>query len=97
MPRQQGTPNYKNYRWRLVHMKEGKIQEGKYSSIREMNEDTGYNWNTDFINRLWTQSYDTGGKLGKNSFVSRWGHIKLDKIKEKREKPPGETQPIVST
>lgn len=87
MPRQQGTPNYKNYRWRLIHLVDGKIQEGKYSSIREMNEDTGYKWNTDFVNRLWTQSYDSTAKLGENSFLKRWGHIKLEKIQEKRSNP----------
>lgn len=84
--RPKGQPNYKNYRWSVVLANDdGTFTEGKYSSIREMNDDLGTKWNCDFVNRLWSKKgVDVDGKLNENAFINKYAHIKLEKICEPR-------------
>jgi len=83
--RGKGNCNYKKYKWDIVFFdkEQGTIKGGKYSTIKELNADLGLNLNTDLVWRLTTgHRVDTKKRNGENSFLSRWGHIKLTKIDE---------------
>ncbi len=83
--RGKGNCNYKKLKWEIVFYdkEEGKIKEGKYSTIKRLNADLGLNLNTDLVWRLTTGNrVDTTQRNKDNSFLSRWGHINLKKIDE---------------
>jgi len=79
-----GAQNRTNYKWLLtVFDKESNtFVRGKYSTVREMNEDRGTEWSCDFINRLHSRK---GISQKPNSvFIKKHGHLNLEKICEPR-------------
>ena len=63
----------------------GEFKQGKYSSINEMNNDLGTNISNDLAWRIITKNkVDTTKKFKDNSFLSKYQHIKLEKIDELR-------------
>ena len=63
----------------------GEFKQGKYSSINEMNNDLGTNISNDLAWRIITKNkVDTSKKFKDNSFLSKYQHIKLEKIDEVR-------------
>lgn len=63
----------------------GEFKQGKYSSINEMNNDLGTNISNDLAWRIITKNkVDTSKKFKDNSFLSKYQHIKLEKIDELR-------------
>jgi len=84
-PRRSGCPNYKNYKWEVIMFdkENNTFKEGKYVSLKDLNEKLGLSLTTDHIWRMTTGNrVDTTKKMKDNSFLSRFAHIKVKKIKE---------------
>ena len=78
-----GHKNYKNYKWDIVYFDKEKneMKTGKYVSINDLNEKLGLNLTNDIVWRLTTlKKVDVNKRNKENSFLSRYGHIKLTKI-----------------
>jgi len=85
--RGKGTTNYKKYKWCIVifDKETQEIKTGKFSTIKELNEKLGLNLSNDLVWRMTTGNrVDTTKRNKENSFLSRYGHIKLEKIDEPR-------------
>jgi len=83
--RQQGWVNTKFYIWevRLYDSTTKTFKEGKYTSIKDINEKLGLTLNSDFVRRIITRyRADITMKNKQNSFLHRYGHIQIKKIKE---------------
>jgi hypothetical protein len=79
-----GHKNYKNYKWDIVYFdkENNEMKSGKFCTINDLNEKLGLNLTTCIVNRLITmKKVDTSKRNKENSFLSRFGHIKLSKIK----------------
>jgi len=80
-----GCENNKKYHWYIIMFDKetGQMKEGKYTTIKKLNEDLGLKLNTDYVKRIMTH-YRTDEKMRnkENSFLARWGHIKINKINE---------------
>jgi hypothetical protein len=82
-----GTTTYKKYKWSVVmYDKETEqLKSGKFSTVKELNEEWGLKLSGDHIWRLMTHSrVDENKRNGPNSFLARYGHIKIEKIDEPR-------------
>jgi hypothetical protein len=83
-----GDTIWRKHKW-LITMYDknsGEMKSGKFSSIKEINEEYGLNLTNDIVYRLRTlKRVDTSKRNKGNSFLSRYGHIKIDKIDEWRE------------
>ena len=80
-----GTSNKNVYKWRvIIYNKEtNQLSENKYCSIKELNNTLGLTLNSDYVRRIITgYRTDQSMRNGKNSFLARYGHIKLEKINE---------------
>jgi len=79
-----GSPNRTHYKWRLtVFCKDtNTFRGGKYSTIRELNEEQGTRWSCDFVNRLYTRRGVNESPGG--TFTRKHGHLRLEKICEPR-------------
>lgn len=87
MTRTKGSVNSKKYKWSVLMFDKdtGEFKQGKYSSINEMNNDLGTNISNDLAWRIITKNkVDTSKKFKDNSFLSKYQHIKLEKIDELR-------------
>ena len=75
-----GNTNWRLYKWSItVH---GQFA-GKYVSIKEMNNHLNLGLTNDRVWRIVTgRRVDHGRTNNANSFVSRYGHIKIEKINE---------------
>ena len=83
--RGKGTTNYKKNKWSIIMFDKetNEMKQGKYSTIKELNEDFNLNLSNDIVWRLTTGNrVDTAKRNKDNSFLSRYGHIKLEKIDE---------------
>jgi hypothetical protein len=83
--RGKGTTNYKKYKWSIIifDKETNEMKQGKYSTIKEINESLGLTLSNDLVWRLTTGNrVDTSKRNKDNSFLSRYGHIKLEKINE---------------
>ncbi len=83
--RGKGTSNYKKYKWDIVlfDKETNEMKQGKYSTIKQLNNDLNLNLTNDTVWRLTTGNrVDTSKRNKDNSFLSRYGHIKLTKIDE---------------
>lgn len=97
-----GDTIWKKLKWDItMYDKEtGEMKSGKFSSIKEINDTFGLELNNDIVYRLRTlKRVDTDKKHKGNSFLGKYGHIKIDKIdewrqgvskKSTRQKTPGE-------
>lgn len=82
-----GVENRKYYMWDLIlfDKESGMLSQHKFSTIKELNETTGLNLTNDLAYRLHSKyRTDLNARNGENSFLKKYGHIKLQKIKEFR-------------
>jgi len=80
-----GSTNWKKYKWSVIvfDKETNSIKTGKFSSLNEINEKMSLNLTLDTSWRLRTlKNVDTQKRNKENSFLSRYGHIKLEKIDE---------------
>ena len=83
--RKKGSGTYKKYKWSVIMFKDGNWSSGKFSTVAEMNKIMGLGLSGDQVYRLTTGSrVDEKKRNGKNSFLARYGHIKIEKIDEPR-------------
>tara|TARA_R110002012_G_scaffold31010_3_gene93554 strand:- start:464 stop:742 length:279 start_codon:yes stop_codon:yes gene_type:complete len=85
--RPKGSVDCKYYRWLIVicDKNTGNIIDcNKYFTIADFNNKNDDIYLTgDYVKKIMTNDrVDTTGKLGKDSFVAKYGHIKIQKIKE---------------
>lgn len=83
--RGKGTTNYKKNKWEIVFFDKdtNEMKQGKFSTIKEINKGLGLSLTNDLVWRLTTGNrVDTSKRNKDNSFLSRYGHIKLTKINE---------------
>jgi len=80
-----GTTNNKTLKWKITIFDKNtnQMKEGKYTTIKKLNEDLGLKLNGDYVKRIMTH-YRADEKMrnGENSFLARWGHIKINRINE---------------
>jgi len=88
--RPKGMGNCSYYKWKItIFDKEtNSFKEGKYISVGDINKDyseyLGISLNSDYVKRIMTKyRADPDMKKKDNSFLARWGHIKIEKIHEK--------------
>ena len=80
-----GCENNKMYHWHIVMFDKNinQMREGKYTTIKKLNEDLGLNLNGDYVKRIMTHyRADESMRNKENSFLARWGHIKINRINE---------------
>ena len=83
--RKAGSRNQKTYHWEVcVFDKEtNTFKEGKFCSIKELNEKFNLSLNSDYVRRIMTNyRADLTQRNKQNSFIQRWGHIKIKRIHE---------------
>jgi len=77
------SKNYKKNKWNCVlyDKESGTIKEGSFPTKEQLIEGMKLNITPDTIYRLYTgQRVDETKKKKDNSFVSRYGHIKITKL-----------------
>ncbi len=68
---------------RVLDKDTNEMKQGKFSTIKQLNEEMGLTLTNDLVWRLTTGNrVDTNKRNKDNSFLSRYGHIKLTKINE---------------
>ncbi len=80
-----GCENNKMYHWHIVMFDKNinQMREGKYTTIKKLNEDLGLKLNGDYVKRIMTHyRADETMRNKENSFLARWGHIKINRINE---------------
>ena len=80
-----GVVNNKNLKWKITVFDKdtNTFKEGKFTTISALNESMNLNLNGDYVRRIMTKyRADTTMRNGENSFLNRWGHIKIEKIFE---------------
>tara|TARA_R110001599_G_scaffold333105_1_gene548932 strand:+ start:163 stop:510 length:348 start_codon:yes stop_codon:yes gene_type:complete len=78
-----GATNWRKFKWSVELYGE---HVGKFVSIKDMNDQLGLDLNCDKVWRINTgKRVDMDAKKKKSSFISRYGHIKIEKINEYKE------------
>ena len=80
-----GSKSYNRLKWQIVIFDKENLEmrSGKFCTVKELNESMGLNLTPEFIWRLTTKKrVDEQRRNGLNSFLSRYAHIKIDKINE---------------
>ena len=83
--RKKGTTTYKKYKWSVVMFNKETCEmvSGKFSTVKEINECLCLKLSGDQVYRLMTHArVDEKKRNGENSFLARYGHIKIEKIDE---------------
>lgn len=83
--RKSGGSNLKAYKWSVCIFDKdtNQFKEGKFCSIRHLNDEWNLNLNADYVKRIMTKyRADLTQRNKENSFLQRWGHIKIEKINE---------------
>ena len=81
--RGEGSTNWRMYKWEVSLNGE---YQGKYVSINDVNDNLGLNLNCEKVWRLTTgKKVDASKRNKENSFLARYGHIDIKKIKEFKE------------
>jgi len=83
--RPKGSQNQKYLKWDItIFDKENKtFSGGKFISIKALNEELNMKLNADYVRRIMTRyRADETMRNKENSFLARYGHIKIEKIKE---------------
>jgi len=89
-----GRPTFENskfYLWKVTMYDDNtkQIIENKYRGIPEINKELNLNLDYCRVRQLMTgYRVDKDMKRKENSFLARYGHIKLEKIKERIEPLP---------
>lgn len=84
--RQKGSRNYNTYRYNItIYDKEtNQIKSGKFFCLNHINEELNLSLSGEMLHRLHTHyRIDPTMKRGKNSFLAKYGHIKVERINEK--------------
>ena len=84
--RKKGSPNRSYYKWDVVIFDKttNTFKEGKFCSITELNKEWDLKLNSDYVKRIMTKyRADLLQRNKENSFIARYGHIKIEKIHEK--------------
>jgi len=83
-----GSVNWKKYKWNIIlfDKETNEFKSGKFVSLNELNSEMGLNLTLDTSWRLRNHNRVDQTKRNKeNSFLARYGHIKLEKINEYKE------------
>ena len=92
-----GSTNNKNLKWKITIFDKdtNTYREGKFTTISALNESMNLKLNADYVKRIMTH-YRADEKMrnGENSFLARWGHIKIEKIFEKISNEIEEKKPV---
>ena len=86
--RGEGNSNWKKYKWSVIMFDKetNEFKTGKFVSLNELNKEMGLTLTVDTSWRLRTlKRVDTDKRNKENSFLGRYGHIKLEKIDEWKE------------
>jgi hypothetical protein len=86
--RGEGSTNWKKYKWSVIVFDKdtNSFKTGKFVSLDELNKEMGLSLTVDTSWRLRTlKRVDVNKRNKDNSFLSRYGHIKLEKISEWKE------------
>lgn len=81
-----GSINNKTLKWKITIFDKdtNTYREGKFTTISSLNEGMNLNLNGDYVKRIMTHyRADKNMRNKENSFLARWGHIKIEKINEK--------------
>jgi len=92
-----GTTNNKTLKWKITIFDKdtNTFREGKFTTISALNKSMNLQLNSDYVKRIMTHyRADTTKRNGENSFLSRWGHIKIEKIFEKISNKIEEKKPV---
>ena len=84
--RKKGSGNCSFYKWEVVLFDKtnNTFKEGKFCSINDLNRDWELKLNSDYVKRIITRyRADLTQRNKENSFLARYGHIKITKIHEK--------------
>ena len=84
--RKKGSGNHSYYKWEVVlfDKETNSFKEGKFCSISDLNKDWELKLNSDYVKRIMTKyRADMNQRNKENSFIARYGHIKIQKIHEK--------------
>ena len=80
-----GRATYKVYKWdvTLFDKETNQFKYGKFCSLAHINREWDLKLTCDLAHRIQTHyRADMTAKRGKNSFLQKYGHIKLQKISE---------------
>lgn len=83
--KKKGDTTWRKYKWAITMYDKdtGVMKSGKFCTIPQANEQLGLNLTNDIVYRIRTlKRVDTNKRQKENSFLSRYGHIKIDKIDE---------------
>lgn len=83
--RKQGGKNDKTYKWEVCMFDKdiNAFKEGKFCTIKQLNAEFHLSLNSDYVKRIMTNyRTDLKQRNKENSFLQRWGHIKIRKINE---------------
>jgi hypothetical protein len=86
--RGEGNTNWKKYKWSIIMFDKetNEFRTGKFVSLDELNKEMGLTLSLDTSWRLRTlKRVDVNKRNKENSFLGRYGHIKLEKINEWKE------------
>ena len=84
--RKKGSRNCSYYKWEVIifDKETHTFKEGKFISINALNTEWNLELNADYVRRIMTKyRADMSGRNKENSFIARYGHIKINKIHEK--------------
>jgi hypothetical protein len=80
-----GRGTYKVYKWEVTMFDKetSQLKQGKFCSLAHINREWDLKLTCDLAHRIQTNyRADMTAKRGKNSFLQKYGHIKLHKISE---------------
>ena len=83
--RKKGSSNYKTYKYFVtIYNKEtNQLQSGKYFCLKHINEELNLSLSGEMLHRMHTHyRIDPFMTKGKNSFLAKYGHIKVERINE---------------
>ena len=84
--RKKGSGNCSYLKWEVIifDKETSTFKEGKFISINALNAEWNLELNADYVRRIMTKyRADMSGRNKENSFIARYGHIKIKKIHEK--------------
>ena len=84
--RQPGSKNYKTYKYQItIYDKEtNQLKSGKFFCLRHINEELNLSLSGEMLHRMHTNyRIDPLMTKGKNSFLAKYGHIRVERINEK--------------
>jgi len=79
-----GATQWKKYRWdvTIYDINTKQFLQGKFCSVRHMNEVLKMDLSSELVNRISAKKYDQDRKMKTNSHVDKYGHIQIKKIDE---------------